>query len=657
MTARKDATAREPLHLRGGGSVALTTATPAQPLVPGRSLNLDPHIPRTGNALTSRTLLARGQSSPGRDVSVGSAASKCGQPGNLASRMEEVKQEDRREALQRYLESKRQGTAATPSAPPPRVPALNMAALQSGAGAGAPGIGSSTARVSGAGAAPATGAAPPMSARGNYAGTQQQQQARGMAAPAPVSARGTSAAAAAAARGRAGSGAGVITAMAPPPPRGPAAAAAAADSQVLQRALRKQLPAFDVEEALRVPLPDGNEDAFLRTPVSLPSSRIAKSPLRGAVAGGGMAPVPFSLIAGSGHMAQALAGTAAAGFAASQPARSPPPLSARGAAPAGPAADMAGSRLGSNAEASTSDIAGRSMRDQLKAVRLLELQYRVLTVKAEAAARARFEKGARQLHSMAVLLAQMMKRSVEVQRELAAARTAARTQHVLDTQLPLLERWAAVQDVHAHATREVLTALQNAMTSLPLVNGAGLGGSSGLSMGGMGLSMAMGGGANAAALQQLRSALAKGLGSLQSCEAALRLLLQGSRHGGAGQAAVGGGGDVSIAVAGSEVQPPQGGVPAMADLLPRLHETLVGEVCALRSLLEDLNGLAAKMDEGACLRARMSDAGGADTTPYDGGLGFGLDQGAQPPHQPGCGMEALDRTMDQALQMLDLDLP
>jgi hypothetical protein len=118
-----------------------------------------------------------------------------------------------------------------------------------------------------------------------------------------------------------------------------------------------------------------------------------------------------------------------------------------------------------------------------------ELQYRVLTVKAETAARARFEKvrsgasyctlwtcpqvwhpcaaysrrhqatgvpldalwpalhlqGARQLHSMAVLLAQMMKRSVEVQRELAAARTAARTQHVLDTQLPLLERWAAVQ--------------------------------------------------------------------------------------------------------------------------------------------------------------------------------------------------------------------
>lgn len=51
----------------------------------------------------------------------------------------------------------------------------------------------------------------------------------------------------------------------------------------------------------------------------------------------------------------------------------------------------------------------------------------------------------RQLHFMAVLLAQMMKRSVEVQRELVTAQTAARTQHVLDTQLPLLERWAAVQ--------------------------------------------------------------------------------------------------------------------------------------------------------------------------------------------------------------------
>eukprot|EP00198_Chlamydomonas_reinhardtii_P010673 XP_001700010.1 hypothetical protein CHLREDRAFT_205680 [Chlamydomonas reinhardtii] len=562
MTARKDATGREPLHLRAGGSVALATSTPAQPLVPGRSLNLEAHLQRTGNALTSRTLLARTQNnSPGRDVSVGSAASKCGQPGNLASRMEEVKQEDRREALQRYLDSKRQGYGATaPSGPAPRVPTLNMAALQAAGAGSVPGAGSSTARISGSGAAPAA-AAPPNSARGNYAGLQQQQQMRAAAAAAPVSARGSSGPASAAARAR--YGAGVVTAMAPPPPRGPAVVVAAADPQVLQRALRKQLPAFDVEEALRVPLPDGNEDAALRTPVSLPSSRIAKSPLR-------------------------------------------------------------------------------------------ELQYRVLTVKAEAAARARYEKGVRQLHFMAVLLAQMMKRSVEVQRELVTAQTAARTQHVLDTQLPLLERWAAVQDAHAHATREVLTALQNAMTSLPLVNGAGLGGNTGMGL-------AMGGGASAAALQQLRSALAKGLGSLQSCEAALRLLLEGSRDGGASQAAAGGaGGDVPGA-AGAEAQQPQGGVPAMANLLPRLHETLVGEVCALRSLLEDLNGLAAKMDEGACLRVRMSDCGvgtsGTDTGAFDGGFGFGLDQGMQMPQlQQGCGMTALDRTMDQALQMLDLNL-
>lgn len=117
----------------------------------------------------------------------------------------------------------------------------------------------------------------------------------------------------------------------------------------------------------------------------------------------------------------------------------------------------------------------------------------------------------------------------------------------------------------------MLTALQNAMTSLPLVNGAGLGGNTGMGL-------AMGGGASAAALQQLRSALAKGLGSLQSCEAALRLLLEGSRDGGASQAAAGGaGGDVPGA-AGAEAQQPQGGVPAMANLLPRLHETLVGEL-------------------------------------------------------------------------------
>lgn len=87
-------------------------------------------------------------------------------------------------------------------------------------------------------------------------------------------------------------------------------------------------------------------------------------PVQGAVAGAGMAPVPFSLSGGGGHVVQSFASSATAavagGLAASQPARSPPPLSARGVAPPGPTADMAGGRLGSNAEASTSDI-GESM--------------------------------------------------------------------------------------------------------------------------------------------------------------------------------------------------------------------------------------------------------------------------------------------------------
>lgn len=94
------------------------------------------------------------------------------------------------------------------------------------------------------------------------------------------------------------------------------------------------------------------------------------------------------------------------------------------------------------------------------------------------------------------------------------------------------------------------------MTSLPLVNGAALG---------------IGGSDGTQAMAQLRRALANGLGSLQSAELALGLLLHGVgvRHSGTG----------SQVDARSHTQGAgnPGGVTAMASLLPQLHKALIGK--------------------------------------------------------------------------------
>ncbi len=106
------------------------------------------------------------------------------------------------------------------------------------------------------------------------------------------------------------------------------------------------------------------------------------------------------------------------------------------------------------------------------------------------------------------------------------------------------------------ATQAMLAALQNAHTSLPLVNGAALG-------------AAPGGGGGEPPAAHLWRAMQGALGALRSAEAGVRVLLTG---GGAEQ-----GGMAAGAGAAGVVGQGQGGVAAMAGLLPRLHDTLVGE--------------------------------------------------------------------------------
>ncbi|GIL57721.1 hypothetical protein Vafri_12876 [Volvox africanus] len=180
------------------------------------------------------------------------------------------------------------------------------------------------------------------------------------------------------------------------------------------------------------------------------------------------------------------------------------------------------------------------------------------------------------------------------------------------------------------------------MTSLPLVNGAALG---------------MGGGDISQALPQLRRAIANGVGSLQSAEVAMGLLLQGVNTRSSSS------GSMSEA-RGGQGQAAQGGVIVMATLLPQLYDTLVGEVANLRSLLTNLNTLAAKLDEAACLRARTAAAalaapmatqelvlGGAwGEAPFGGAA-----DGAAVPKSDSNTVDS-SMVMDQALAMLGLGI-
>ncbi|KXZ42864.1 hypothetical protein GPECTOR_114g315 [Gonium pectorale] len=487
--------------------------------------------------------------SPGAGTSTLSASSAIAVP-NMSKMMDLAAQEALKEKLSKFKQDK---AAQRPAGP--AVPSLNMSALREAAQARE---GQRSARGNGgtyAGTANGHGAAaPPLSARGQPGAARQQAQ---QAYQAP--------------RAAAGPGAAANAAKAPPVPR---LLVSPAGEQQLRVAVTVPLPKDELWEAAQVALPADADDGTALATARTPSSRITKSPLRGAVMGPGgtwpgivqpqlMQPPPPPAPQLHQHpqrqpQAQPQAQQqqpAAHGARSPQPGNRTVPAGSSTAGPAagggggsgaGSGAEHLGSRAASNAEASTSDIGGRPIRDQIKLAKM---------------------QGQRQLAACSMLLADMMEQKAKRDAAIAAAEAMARTRHVIETQLPLLEEWRVVQAQHGLATQEMLTALQNAMTSLPLVNGAGLG---------------LQGGDTAQTLLQLRRALASGLGSLQSAEGAMRLMLQG----GQGQG--------------------QGGVPAMAALLPQLYETLVAEVSGLRSLLTALDDLAVKLDATASLRARTA---------------------------------------------------
>ncbi|GFR50154.1 hypothetical protein Agub_g12317 [Astrephomene gubernaculifera] len=617
---RHEVSSRDSYPARSGASMGLgsVSATPAQGLHAGRSLNLTSSL-RTQGAPSTRMSHGRESgvfgSSPGR--------------GSILSAIDTAAQDSRKEALARYKQEKaaRAGAAAVgagsmgpPSAPSaaaagagaaagssqgPRVPALKLGVLRDAAAAqaqaaavagGEAGKGTS-ARASGGGAqvggigtvvntGGASGAAP-LSARalGQLAGSKPQVMGRSASGAVGVSGRSSNAAANAA--------------KSPPVPRlslVPSGGLRVAEQQ-LKTAMNLPLPKDEVWDAAQVALPaDGAEEALVPAAARTPSSRITKSPLRGMPG----AAVPWPGLGPSQPSSQQVPAQPQAQNQQQQsmpaPARSAQPLSARSAAPAAaappaapaavPAAPAApaghASRASSHAEASTSDTGGRSIENQIKMVRLQELQWRCLTAKLAAAARHRRDARQREIGAVSMLIADMMAQNTAGAAAIATKNAMKRTRDVLSTQLPLLEQWRNMQDAHGTASQEVLTALQNALTSLPLVNGAALG---------------TGGGDASQAIPQLRRALATGLASLQSAEAALGSLLHGSSGGGSGGAAE---------ARGASQQ--QGGVPAMAELLPQLHETLVEEVATLRCMLANLNQLATKMDEAACLRAHTTAA-------------------------------------------------
>ncbi|GIL57719.1 hypothetical protein Vafri_12876 [Volvox africanus] len=644
-TGHRPDVGREAYHLRAGGSMgyASVSATPAHTVQAGRSLHL-PSSLKASAVLTNRNVPVRdSHQHPGVSPRLGSttlSASSAAAPVPLAIAFDAAAQEKRRELLAKFKQEKAARTTAVPAgqtvnagssvAGHPRVPPLPLGIFKEGAQMA--GEGSRSSRNGGVYGSSVGGSSSNLSARGG-----QIQSARLQAPPRPagaVAASNTSRA----------SGAAANNAKAPPVPRIPAIPPPVVVDQQLRTAVNAPLPRDEVWEAAQAPLPaDGLEDGVAGpTLAKTPSSRITKSPrvVVGVGASGTWA------TAGQGlSLAPQQQGAPAQQSAPVPPRSPPPPCRPQAAAPSfagSVAADSNSGRLASNAEASTSDTGGRSIRDQIKMAKLQELQWRVLRAKLEVASRARVEKGTRQLAACSLLLTDMMAQSAANSAALAAADALKRTQHVLETQLPLLEQWKELQDTHGPATREVLTALQNAMTSLPLVNGAALG---------------MGGGDISQALPQLRRAIANGVGSLQSAEVAMGLLLQGVNTRSSSS------GSMSEA-RGGQGQAAQGGVIVMATLLPQLYDTLVGEVANLRSLLTNLNTLAAKLDEAACLRARTAAAalaapmatqelvlGGAwGEAPFGGAA-----DGAAVPKSDSNTVDS-SMVMDQALAMLGLGI-
>ncbi|GLC74076.1 hypothetical protein PLESTF_001457300 [Pleodorina starrii] len=554
---------------------ASTAATPANTLH-GRSLHLASNLKAT-SILTNRTVAVRDAHhhfniSPGAGTSSLTAASMAAPTPFPMAQMDAAAQEKRRQQLAQYKQEKaaRAGLGAAAFAPttqaayagPPRVPALPLGLLRDGGQAA--GEGNRSARgTGGVYNSNAGGGGVQMLARSGqlYSARHQAQTAR------PGAATGAS--------GR-GGGAAVNTAKAPPVPRTTMPPPGVVEQQ-LRTAVNAPLPKDEVWEAAQVALPADGFEEGASGPVAAktPSSRITKSPRVVAAGGaGGTWAAP-----GQGPPVQQQPSAPAPAPSqqpyAPVPPRSPPPASHRAmhagsqAAAGCAAADAYGGRMASHAEATTSDTSGRSIRDQIKMARL---------------------QGLRQHCAMALLLTDMMDQEAANNAKLAAAQAMKRTQHVLESQLPLLEQWSEYQDTHGPATREVLTALQNAMTSLPLVNGAALG---------------MGGGMQA--LAQLRRTIVQVQGTLTAAEAALGMLLNGFNP----RTSSGGGAEEARGVqvqAQTQAGQGQGGVPVMATLLPQLHAELVGEVANMRSLLINLNAMASRFDEVACLRARAAAA-------------------------------------------------
>ncbi|MEW5315673.1 MAG: hypothetical protein WDW38_007084 [Sanguina aurantia] len=152
-------------------------------------------------------------------------------------------------------------------------------------------------------------------------------------------------------------------------------------------------------------------------------------------------------------------------------------------------------------------VASGSLGDELRSLRMQQLQWMVLNAKVEAATKARTHEAEQSLAALTAMNAHL-RHSVSMGGALLARRgAAARLGRVLSEQGPLIQQWADVQDEHRSATRSIMTALQDTLVNVPLVNGAHIPGD------------------RAAVVAQLQQPMAAALQALRSAEASLSHLL------------------------------------------------------------------------------------------------------------------------------------
>ncbi|GBF96524.1 hypothetical protein Rsub_09866 [Raphidocelis subcapitata] len=229
-----------------------------------------------------------------------------------------------------------------------------------------------------------------------------------------------------------------------------------------------------------------------------------------------------------------------------------------------------------------SEEAAAALREEVRLLRVRELQWRYIRAKAAAAREARRAKGEQALSCVAAAVMDLRGSVAVLQAVSEAAGWDAAAATALGRQLPLLHAWQEREAAHARALSSVQASLRAALSRLPLVNGAVVGHDSA-----------------APSLGALQGVLQRG------CEAVERVRPALARLMGPSQAA-----EREAGAQAGEGRGEEGGVAVTAGYARQLIDVACEEVCRLGAIKARLELLADAALYAASMQAQLAAAGG-----------------------------------------------